>query len=150
MKNCPILNIYLTPSGPAFWTPTNFAFQVQNKKICEKISVWLVNRFPKWYVMIPLHQNSQTSLVPWKRAFSRPGTHGGGSPTQQYDFFAEQSLKISVYFMRQIKSFPFYCQTLRQKDADFASLYAWARFFLYGNLNLSQHSFVHFAHSLCL
>ena len=40
------------------------------------------------------------------------GAHGASSPTQQYDFFAEQTLKSSVYFMQQIKSYSiFYCQT---------------------------------------
>ena len=68
--------------------------------------------------MTPLHQNSQTSLGPWEWAFSRPGTcrrgHGAGSPTQQYDFFAEQTLKISVYFMQWIKSYSNF--TARQTD----------------------------------
>ena len=55
------------------------------------------------------------------------GAHGAGSPTQQYDFFAEQTLKISVYFMQRIKSYSIF--TVRQTDAHFASLYARARFF---------------------
>ena len=40
--------------------------------------------------------------------------HGAGSPTQQYNFFAEQTLKISVYFMQQIKSYSIF--TVRQTD----------------------------------
>ena len=40
------------------------------------------------------------------------GAHGASSPTQQYDFFAEQTLKISVYFMQQIKSYSIF--TARQ------------------------------------
>ena len=39
-----------------------------------KLVFGFINRFPKWYVMIPLHQNSQTSLGPLEWAFSRPGT----------------------------------------------------------------------------
>ena len=68
--------------------------------------------------MTPLHQNSQTSLGPWEWAFSRPGTcrrDGAGSPTQQYNIFAEQTLKISVYFMQQIKSYSIF--TARQTDS---------------------------------
>ena len=59
------------------------------------------------------------------------GAHGVSSPTQQYDFFAEQTLKISVYFMQRIKSYSIFTirQTHRQTDAHFASLYARARFF---------------------
>ena len=71
-----------------------------------------------------MRQNSQTSSGPWKWAFSRPGTwrrvraHGAGSPTQHYDFFAEQTLKISVYFMQRIKSYSIFTarQTHRQTD----------------------------------
>ena len=55
------------------------------------------------------------------------GAHGAGSPTQQYYFFAEQTLKISVYFMQQIKSYSIF--TVRHTDTHFASLYARARFF---------------------
>ena len=40
--------------------------------------------------------------------------HGAGSPNQQYDFFAEQTLKISVYFMQRIKSYSIF--TARQTD----------------------------------
>ena len=77
------------------------------------------------------------------------GAHGAGSPTQQYDFFAEQTLKISVYFMQRIKSYSIFTvrQTDRHTDTHFASLYARARFFLYGNLYLSLH-YVSEAHSL--
>ena len=42
------------------------------------------------------------------------GAHGASSPTQQYDFFAEQTLKISVYFMQRIKSYSIF--TVRQTD----------------------------------
>ena len=84
--------------------------------ICDKISVWLVNRFPKWYVMTPLPKNSQTSLGPWEWAFSRQGpgggAHGASSSTQQYDFFAEQTLKISIYLIQWIKSYSIF--TARQ------------------------------------
>ena len=43
--------------------------------------------------------------------------------------------------MQQIKSYSIFSarQTDRQTDAHFASLYAQARFFLYGNLYLSLH-----------
>ena len=56
-------------------------------------------------------------------------------------FFAEQTLKISVYFMQRIKSYSIFTvrqtdrhtdtQTDRHTDAHFASLYARARFFFY-------------------
>ena len=42
------------------------------------------------------------------------GTLGASSQTQQYDFFAEQTLKISVYFMQQIKKY--FIFTFRQTD----------------------------------
>ena len=59
------------------------------------------------------------------------GAHGAGSPIQQYDFFVEQTLKISINFMQRIKSYSIFTirQTDTQTDAHFASLYAWARFF---------------------
>ena len=75
------------------------------------------------------------------------GAHGADSPTQQYDFFAEQKLKISVFFMQQIKSYSIF--TARQTDTHFAS----QDFFLYGNLYLSLHfvpSFALLSHSLHL
>ena len=42
------------------------------------------------------------------------GAHGASSPTQQCDFFAEQTLKISVYFMQHIKIHSIF--TARQTD----------------------------------
>jgi len=78
------------------------------------------------------------------------GAHGAGSPTQQYDIFAKQTLKYSVYFMQRIKSYSIFAA--RQTDAHFASLYARARFFSiwqfipFTTLRL----FVCFAHSLTL
>ena len=68
------------------------------------------------------------------------GAHGAGSPTQQYDFFAEQTLKISVYFMQRIKSYSIF--TVRQTDTQTHILHPYMHgrdFFLYGNLYLSQH-----------
>ena len=46
------------------------------------------------------------------------GAHGAGSPIQQYNFFAEQTMKISVYFMQRIKSYSIFTarQTHRQTD----------------------------------
>ena len=64
--------------------------------------------------------------------------HGAGSLTQQYNSYAEQNLKFSVYFMQQIKSYAIF--TFRQTHRrTFCTLYTWARFFLYGNLYLSLH-----------
>ena len=53
------------------------------------------------------HQNSKTSSGPgpWEWAFSRPGAHGAGSPNQQFNFFAEQTLKIPLNFIQRIKSY---------------------------------------------
>ena len=80
------------------------------------------------------------------------GAHGAGSPTQQYNFFAEQTLKISVYFMQRIKSYSIFTvrHTDRQTDAHFASLYARARFFSIWKFIpfTTLRSFVRFAHSL--
>ena len=64
--------------------------------------------------------------------------HGAISLTQQYNSYAEQNLKFSVYFMQQIKSYAIF--TFRQTHRrTFCTLYTWARFFLYGNLYLSLH-----------
>ena len=30
-----------------------FESELDEVRICDEISVWLANRFPKWYVMIP-------------------------------------------------------------------------------------------------
>ena len=104
--------------------------------------------------MTPLHQISQTSLGPWEWAFSIPGTVGGAHaaslPTQQYNFFVEQTPNISVYFMQGIKSHSIFTtrQTHRQTDAHFAS---GRDFYLYGNLYLLLHcSFIRLAQSLTL
>ena len=96
------------------------------------------------------------------------GAHKANSPTQQYNFLAEQTLKFSVYFMQQIKRYSISTarhtdrqthrqtdaqtdkQSHRQTDAHFASLYAWARFFLRGNLYLSLPMFLCLLHSLTL
>ena len=55
-----------------------------------KLVFGFINRFPKWYVMIPLHQNSQTSLGPLEWAFSRPGTWWRGPWSQ----LTEQTIQI--------------------------------------------------------
>ena len=94
------------------------------------------------------------------------GAHGASSPTQQYDFFAEQTLKISVYFMQRIKSYSIFTirqthrqtdtQTDRHTDRQTHILHPYMHgqdFFLYGNLYLSQHYVSEWAsltHSLCL
>ena len=120
-------------------------------KIWDKISVWLVNRFLKW-----LHCTKTHKLVcvlvngPFPDQGPGGGAHGASSLTQQYNFFAEQSLKISVCFMQLIKSYSIF--TARQTDA-------WARFFSKWKFIpfTKLHSFVCFAllthsltHSLCL
>ena len=64
------------------------------------------------------------------------GAHGASSPTQQYDFFAEQTLKILVYFMQRIKSYSIF--TFRQTHILHPYMHG-QDFFLYGNLYLSQH-----------
>ena len=90
------------------------------------------------------------------------GAHGASSPTQQYDFFAEQTLKISVYFMQQIKSYSIFTvrqtdrHTDRQTHRQTHILHPYMHvqdFFLYGNLYLSLHyvpSFALLTHSLHL
>ena len=60
------------------------------------------------------------------------GAHGAGSPTQQYDYFAEQTLKISVYFMQWIKSYSIFT------DRQMHILHG-QDFFPNGNLHLSLH-----------
>ena len=136
------------------------------KKICDEIRVFLVIRFPKWYVMTPMHQNSQTSSCPWEWAFSRPGTCRRGPwswltyPT--YNFFAEQTLKISVYFMQRIKSYSIF--TVRQTHRQMHILHPYMHgryfffspppFFYFGPLNpplpifTTLREWVSFAHSL--
>ena len=68
------------------------------------------------------------------------GAHGAGSPTQQYYIFAEQTLKISVYFMSLIKSYSIFTarQTHRQMHILHLCMHG-QDFFLYGNLYLSLH-----------
>ena len=68
--------------------------------------------------MTPVHQTHKLVRVlgngPFPGQGPVEGAHGAGSPTQQYDFFAEQTLKISVYFMQRIKSYSIF--TVRQTD----------------------------------
>ena len=90
--------------------------------------------------MTPLHQNLQTSSGPWEWAFSRPGTYRRG-PWSRLTYptirlFAEQTLKISVYFMLRIKSYSIL--TTRQTHILHPYMHRWD-FFLYGFLYLSQH-----------
>ena len=91
------------------------------------------------------------------------GAHGAGSVTQQYHFFAEQTLKISPYFMPRIKSYSIFTfrhtdrptqtdrhrQTDTQTDTHFASLCAQTIFF--SNWKFipftTLHSIIHFNHS---
>ena len=112
---------YLQPLISRILDPQFFLHYRWKIKICDKISVWLGNRFSKWYVMTPLHQNTQTSLGPWEWAFSRPGTWRR-SPWSQLTyptvwlFCWANPENFSLFHAADQKLFHFYCQTHRQTD----------------------------------
>ena len=104
----------------------------------------------------PIAPKLTNYLGPWKWAFSRPGTWCW-EPWRQFTYstiqlFAEQTLKISVYFRQQIKSYSIF--TARQTDTHLTSLYAQVRFFSIWKFILSSIHYIplfaSLTHSLCL
>ena len=75
------------------------------------------------------------------------GAHGAGSPAQQYDFFAEQTLKISLYFMQRIKSYSIFTarQTNRQTHILHPYMHGWDFF----NMEFYTIHYTMFLHLLC-
>ena len=151
--------MFAAPSFPAFWTPKFLHFRWKIK-ICDKISVWLVNRFPKWYVMTPLYQNSQTSGVLGKGPFA---DQGPGVSWSQLTYSTIRHFcwtnpeKFSLFHAADQKLFhsadqKLFHYTARQTHRHTQILHPMCMgeiFFLFGILYLSQH-YIHFAHSLTL
>ena len=118
-------------------------------KIWDKISVWLVNRFLKW-----LHCTKTHKLVcvlvngPFPDQGPGGGAHGASSLTQQYNFFAEQTLKISVCFMQQIKSYSIFTA---RRCTFCIPIFSGKIFSVWKFISFTTlHSFDRFAHSLTL
>ena len=153
-------NLNFGPSSisfPTFRTPRQkkHLLHFSTIKICDKINVGLVDRFPKWYIMTSQHQNSQSSLGPWKWAFCRPDTWWRGPwnrltyPTIQLLSLANPE-KFSMFHALFKKLFIFYFQTDR---CTFYIHICMGRFLLCRNVYFSLHCvplFAYLTHLLSL
>ena len=136
------------PSFPTIWTANFSHFK---SKIKNNFGVGLVYMFPKWYVLTTQHQNSQTRQGPGNRAFpDHVGGLGAKSPrypTLQILYFAHPENFSQIHAF--IKSYS-NLGSNRDTDAQFASQYAWTRFFCIEIYTFHYTTFIHFAHSLRL
>ena len=134
---------------------------MKNKKICDEICVWLVNRFPNGMSWPHCTKTHKLVWVLGNGPFPDQGPGGGayraGSPTQQYNFFCWANPEnFSLFYAADQKLFHFYCLTDRHTDRQMHILHPYMHgqvCFLYGNFYLSLHyvpSFASLTHSLRL